>query len=150
MIRGLLQAQMLTSAAMKAGFSGGLVVDFPHSTRAKKYFLVLMVGSTTVVPVAKGLNGEEEYEADEVRVSARRTGGKKQKTGSFSTVSICFMFSSEFDSCPNDVVIWHRDSPVRERQCHWQYSGSCLPEKDFHAGIPGKNKGCLYALDDRL
>lgn len=28
---------------MKVGFSGGLVVDYPHSTRAKKYFLVLMV-----------------------------------------------------------------------------------------------------------
>ncbi|KAL0056385.1 hypothetical protein WJX82_010760 [Trebouxia sp. C0006] len=39
------QAEMLTSTAMKAGFSGGLVVDFPHSTRAKKYFLVLMVAS---------------------------------------------------------------------------------------------------------
>ncbi len=30
------QAEMLTSAAMRAGFTGGLVVDFPHSTRAKK------------------------------------------------------------------------------------------------------------------
>lgn len=28
---------------MKVGFSGGLVVDFPHSTRAKKYYLVLLV-----------------------------------------------------------------------------------------------------------
>ncbi len=34
------QAALLTDAAMRAGFSGGLVVDFPHSTRAKKYFLV--------------------------------------------------------------------------------------------------------------
>eukprot|EP00889_Picochlorum_renovo_P000333 jgi/Picre1/27363/NNA_000330.t1 len=38
------QASMITNAAMRVGFSGGLVVDFPHSTRAKKYFLVLMVG----------------------------------------------------------------------------------------------------------
>ena len=53
----LLQAQMLSSAAMRAGFSGGLVVDYPHSTRAKKYFLVLMVGPSTQVPQAKGLDG---------------------------------------------------------------------------------------------
>ena len=26
------------------------MVDFPHSTRAKKYFLVLMVGTSTHVP----------------------------------------------------------------------------------------------------
>ena len=33
---------------MQAGFSGGLVVDYPHSTRAKKFFLVLMVGPSMV------------------------------------------------------------------------------------------------------
>ena len=38
------QAALLTDAAMRAGFSGGLVVDFPHSTRAKKYFLVRLMG----------------------------------------------------------------------------------------------------------
>jgi 18S rRNA (guanine1575-N7)-methyltransferase len=40
------QAEMMVSAAMKVGFSGGLVIDFPHSTRAKKYFMVLMVGTS--------------------------------------------------------------------------------------------------------
>ena len=77
---------MLTSAAMRAGFSGGLVVDFPHSTRAKKYFLVLMVGQAGTVPTGKGLNGEDELEADEVHVSARRSDSKKQRTGSMGTV----------------------------------------------------------------
>ena len=38
------QAELITSAALRVGFSGGLVVDFPNSTRAKKYFLVLMAG----------------------------------------------------------------------------------------------------------
>ena len=28
---------MITQQAMKAGFTGGLVVDYPNSTRAKKY-----------------------------------------------------------------------------------------------------------------
>ena len=44
--------------APQVGFSGGLVVDFPHSTRAKKYFLVLMVGTSTHVPqVQSGVAG---------------------------------------------------------------------------------------------
>mmetsp|Transcript_4874 Transcript_4874/g.17678 ORF Transcript_4874/g.17678 Transcript_4874/m.17678 type:complete len:330 (-) Transcript_4874:93-1082(-) len=38
------QAEMITTAAMRAGFSGGLVVDYPNSTRAKKYFLTLLAG----------------------------------------------------------------------------------------------------------
>eukprot|EP00884_Botryococcus_braunii_P013576 jgi/Botrbrau1/22219/Bobra.168_1s0050.1 len=82
------QAQLLTSAAMRAGFSGGLVVDFPHSTRAKKYFLVLMVGSTAALPQAKGLHGEasdDEEELEEVPVGARLSGGphKRRKVKHF-------------------------------------------------------------------
>ena len=73
---------------MRAGFSGGLVVDFPHSTRAKKYFLVLMVGSTGSIPAGKGLDGEDDLEADEVHVSARRSRAKKQKTSSMGAVSL--------------------------------------------------------------
>ncbi len=33
---------------MQSGFSGGLVVDFPNSTRAKKYFLTLMVRTSSI------------------------------------------------------------------------------------------------------
>ena len=29
---------------MKSGFTGGLIVDFPNSKKAKKYFLFLMAG----------------------------------------------------------------------------------------------------------
>jgi 18S rRNA (guanine1575-N7)-methyltransferase len=64
------------------GFSGGLVVDYPHSTRAKKYFLVLMVGASSYVPQAKGLEGEEpedEEMATEVAVTNRQRGHKQQK-----------------------------------------------------------------------
>jgi 18S rRNA (guanine1575-N7)-methyltransferase len=31
---------MITQQAMKAGFTGGLVVDYPNSTRAKKYVIM--------------------------------------------------------------------------------------------------------------
>lgn len=38
------QTNMITQAAMKCGFGGGMVIDYPHSTKAKKYFLVLYAG----------------------------------------------------------------------------------------------------------
>lgn len=38
------QLQLITASAMRAGFGGGLVIDFPHSSKAKKYFLVLLAG----------------------------------------------------------------------------------------------------------
>lgn len=34
--------ELLTSSAMKCGFTGGLVVDYPNSTKAKKYFVLFM------------------------------------------------------------------------------------------------------------
>ena len=39
---------------MKAGFYGGLVVDYPNSAKAKKYFLVLMTGGSAQLPQALG------------------------------------------------------------------------------------------------
>lgn len=78
------QAQMLTSAAMRAGFSGGLVVDFPHSTRAKKFFLVLMVGAPAEPMDLQGLDGEPgaEDRRGGVSVVSRQHGrGRKKKHG---------------------------------------------------------------------
>lgn len=59
---------MITSAAMRAGFSGGLVVDFPNSAKAKKYYLVLMVGQSAEVVEAQPLTGEEGRPANGVSV----------------------------------------------------------------------------------
>ncbi|XP_024390204.1 18S rRNA (guanine-N(7))-methyltransferase RID2 [Physcomitrium patens] len=89
------QLEMISSAAMKSGFSGGLVVDYPHSTRAKKYFLVLSCGppsTATALPRAKEGNemSEDEEsgsECDEdggttVNVSERQRPSKKQRKDS--------------------------------------------------------------------
>ena len=38
------QLELMTTCAMRCGFTGGLVVDFPNSTKAKKYFLCLFAG----------------------------------------------------------------------------------------------------------
>lgn len=50
------QMELVTTQAMKAGFYGGVVVDYPNSTKAKKFFLVLMTGGN--VPLPKGLGTE--------------------------------------------------------------------------------------------
>ncbi|AYU82612.1 methyltransferase-like protein [Leishmania donovani] len=60
------QVHIITRAAMKCGFDGGVVVDFPHSARAKKYYLVLQAGQVQggFVPPA-ALTGEVEGDGDD-------------------------------------------------------------------------------------
>lgn len=64
------QVDMIAKAAMKCGFNGGVVVDFPHSTRAKKHYLVVQAGQVAgffVPPPALGGDGLQEsslYDAD--------------------------------------------------------------------------------------
>lgn len=66
---------MITNAAMKNGFTGGLIVDFPNSKKAKKYFLFLMAGyseeiineAQKAIFIPKGKDGEgysDEEDAD--------------------------------------------------------------------------------------
>jgi 18S rRNA (guanine1575-N7)-methyltransferase len=38
------QMEMISSAAMRSGFGGGILVDYPNSTKAKKYYLILFAG----------------------------------------------------------------------------------------------------------
>ena len=55
------QLQLITASAMRAGFGGGLVVDYPNSTKAKKYFLVLLAGPPDpefAMPSALGEDGQ--------------------------------------------------------------------------------------------
>lgn len=40
------QVELINQQALKAGFNGGVVVDNPDSTRAKKFFLVLSCGGS--------------------------------------------------------------------------------------------------------
>jgi len=54
------QMELVTSQAMRAGFFGGVVVDYPNSTKAKKFFLVLMTGGAAPLPKALGEAEEKE------------------------------------------------------------------------------------------
>lgn len=66
------QVEMITAAALRCGFGGGLVVDFPHSSKAKKHFLVIYAGLSGDMPQAipEGLQGEV-HEPDTVAVGKR-------------------------------------------------------------------------------
>lgn len=85
---GAKQAELITTAALRVGFSGGLVVDYPNSTRAKKYFLVLVAGCLDGISTSSTILARfESSEADafkSVRVDRRSKAsyeGKKLSMG---------------------------------------------------------------------
>eukprot|EP00310_Coccolithus_braarudii_P014215 CAMPEP_0183354326 /NCGR_PEP_ID=MMETSP0164_2-20130417/37242_1 /TAXON_ID=221442 /ORGANISM="Coccolithus pelagicus ssp braarudi, Strain PLY182g" /LENGTH=291 /DNA_ID=CAMNT_0025527185 /DNA_START=51 /DNA_END=926 /DNA_ORIENTATION=+ len=74
------QLQLITAAAMRGGFGGGLVVDYPHSTKAKKYFLVLLAGPpdpSFSLPQAKGMNDAMSTAGTEVSNVARQNHARR-------------------------------------------------------------------------
>jgi len=74
------QIQLITAIAQKAGFGGGVVVDYPNSKKAKKVFLCLFVGNGGGQQVPKGLEGEEAMEQEEsARFERRREREKRRK-----------------------------------------------------------------------
>uniref|UniRef100_A0A7C9DRH6 Magnesium protoporphyrin IX methyltransferase n=2 Tax=Opuntia streptacantha TaxID=393608 RepID=A0A7C9DRH6_OPUST len=84
------QRDLIVSSAMRAGFSGGVVVDFPHSTKSRKEYLVLTCGPpslSSAVPKGKGEDGQSCSDDDSsgdgddrtVSVSDRHRPRKKQK-----------------------------------------------------------------------
>jgi len=55
------QAELITRQATKAGFNGGLMVDFPNSSKAKKVYLVLSCGDAFFrMPNALGTDPNSE------------------------------------------------------------------------------------------
>lgn len=72
------QMQMITLYAMKAGFTGGIVVDYPNSTRAKKTFLCLFAGVVGTLPQAK-LEGGGGGGGGGRKQSASFTEGNREK-----------------------------------------------------------------------
>ncbi|XP_071790804.1 18S rRNA (guanine-N(7))-methyltransferase-like isoform X2 [Asterias amurensis] len=67
------QLELITSQAMKAGFTGGVVVDYPNSTRAKKMFLCLFAGmSNPQIPKGLGTEGANSRVPTEVSYTDSR------------------------------------------------------------------------------
>lgn len=69
------QAVLVMQCASKVGFAGGLVVDYPNSTKAKKHFLCLSFERSYQVPAALGENQDKEG----VTTIARSTGRLEKK-----------------------------------------------------------------------
>jgi 18S rRNA (guanine1575-N7)-methyltransferase len=65
------QTELVMTQATRAGFFGGLVIDFPHSTKAKKVFLVLMTGGAQALPKALG-TGTDDTQEDQISYSNDR------------------------------------------------------------------------------
>ena len=61
------QVEIVTAQAIKAGFSGGVVVDYPNSTKAKKFFLVLMTAGGQSMPKALGVGESDNQVSFEQR-----------------------------------------------------------------------------------
>ncbi|CAA0825490.1 S-adenosyl-L-methionine-dependent methyltransferases superfamily protein [Striga hermonthica] len=87
-----LNGELIPGFAMRAGFSGGVVVDFPHSTKQRKEYLVLTCGPPSLSSAAPKGKGEEDGEScsdddissgdeenESVLVSDRNRPRKKQK-----------------------------------------------------------------------
>lgn len=76
------QVEMITSAATRCNFGGGLVVDFPNSTRAKKYYLCIWAGMSGIPQhLPQALADAESDEEDTVKIGTarqRRIKGKKK------------------------------------------------------------------------
>ncbi|CAA2967885.1 probable 18S rRNA (guanine-N(7))-methyltransferase [Olea europaea subsp. europaea] len=86
----LAQRELILGFAMRAGFSGGIVVDYPHSTKSRKEYLVLTCGPpslSSAAPRGKDEDGDscsdEDSSGDEdnqsVCISDRHRPRKKQK-----------------------------------------------------------------------
>jgi len=79
------QVSLITQQAMRAGFSGGLVVDYPNSAKAKKIFLCLMTGGGND-KLPKGLGAEEKQQSrrqisfSERKEKIRNLKGAKHQT----------------------------------------------------------------------
>lgn len=78
------QVELINQQALKAGFIGGIVVDNPESTKAKKFFLVLSCGGSSfklpkaMDEAADQRNAQIKNEKREKIKNARKNGVKSK------------------------------------------------------------------------
>uniref|UniRef100_A0A2I3HWA1 BUD23 rRNA methyltransferase and ribosome maturation factor n=1 Tax=Nomascus leucogenys TaxID=61853 RepID=A0A2I3HWA1_NOMLE len=65
------QLELITTQATKAGFSGGMVVDYPNSAKAKKFYLCLFSGPSTFIPEGLSENQDEAEPRESVFTNER-------------------------------------------------------------------------------
>lgn len=52
---------MISNAAIKCGFSGGIIVDYPNSSLAKKYYLAISTEHQGKIGIEMLKGKEDEY-----------------------------------------------------------------------------------------
>lgn len=74
------QAVLIAQAASKVGFAGGVVIDYPNSTKVKKYYLCLSFERSYRVPTALGTDESTGVSATR-RENTRDRRKKDKRTG---------------------------------------------------------------------
>eukprot|EP00340_Litonotus_pictus_P004897 CAMPEP_0170514154 /NCGR_PEP_ID=MMETSP0209-20121228/698_1 /TAXON_ID=665100 ORGANISM="Litonotus pictus, Strain P1" /NCGR_SAMPLE_ID=MMETSP0209 /ASSEMBLY_ACC=CAM_ASM_000301 /LENGTH=257 /DNA_ID=CAMNT_0010798109 /DNA_START=3 /DNA_END=773 /DNA_ORIENTATION=+ len=72
------QMDLITKAALHNGFTGGVVIDYPHSSKAKKYYLFLQAGYTQESLTEVKLTipkGESNIDEEDDQVKYDKKGG---------------------------------------------------------------------------
>ena len=77
------QIRMITNSAMNSGFTGGLLVDYPNSTKAKKYFLCLFAGisrqqASQQMPTPQGAQYSKALRKKKTEISKKEWIKKKK------------------------------------------------------------------------
>lgn len=73
------QAVLISECATAVGFGGGIVVDYPNSTKAKKHYLVLSCDRTSRKQMPKALALEDQSHVQISSSSSNQKYGKKNK-----------------------------------------------------------------------
>lgn len=74
------QVELINQQALKAGFTGGLVIDNPESTKAKKFFLVLSCGASSV-KLPKAINEAADQRNEQIKNQRRERMRDVRKNG---------------------------------------------------------------------
>lgn len=124
------QRELILSFAMRAGFAGGVVIDYPHSSKKRKEYLVLTCGPpslSTATPSAKGEDGnscsDDESSGDEenqtVCISDRHRPRKKQKLTKKGKTRAWVLKKKEKMRSKGNVVPPDSKYTARKRKAHF-------------------------------
>lgn len=89
------QIEMICNAAIKAGFAGGLYIDYPNSAAAKKYYLVLQNAIEGKLGIILQQSGEEAHNVLVAQEGTRRKIKKSEKKGKFATKSKFWIYEKK-------------------------------------------------------
>jgi 18S rRNA (guanine1575-N7)-methyltransferase len=92
------QLNLITSTAMRCGFNGGILVDFPNSTKARKVFLVIYTGQPPKKQMRARTGDSDDDSDDDVDMlssSSSSSSSKKKRPTSA-------MFESQRGEAPSE------------------------------------------------